>query len=113
MEDFTTGGTASCRVAARIEHAPRMDTQTPDRRIIERRREIRTSTNQRGVIKFGAAGTELACTVHDLTMGGAGLSVGTSFGVPQVFRLTIDGQPNTRHCRVVWREGKRLGVLFE
>ena len=38
-----------------------------------------------------AAGTELACTVHDLTMGGAGLSVGTSFGVPPVFRLTIDG----------------------
>ena len=101
----------SCRGQDR---AAGMDTQTPDRRIMEeRRREPRTSTNQRGVIKFGAAGTELACTVHDLTLGGAGLSVGTSFGVPQVFRLTIDGQPNTRHCRVVWREGKRLGVSFE
>ena len=79
----------------------------------ERRREGRVSTNKRGLIRFGAAGTEMPCTVNDLTERGAGLSVGSTFGLPQVFRLTIDGEAGTRHCRVIWTDGKRLGVSFE
>jgi hypothetical protein len=27
--------------------------------------------------------------------------------------LLIDGETYTRHCRVVWTDGKRLGVQFE
>ena len=81
--------------------------------MIERRRVIRVSTHQRGVIKFGSTGTEHPCTVNDLTPSGAGLSVGSIFGLPQVFRLTIDGEAGTRHCRVIWSDGKKLGVSFE
>jgi hypothetical protein len=81
--------------------------------LLDRRREIRTPVNRRGVIKFGAAGQELLCTVTDLTPSGAGLSFGTTFGVPQVFRLAIDGETDNRHCRVVWTDGKKLGVSFE
>lgn len=79
----------------------------------DRRNNDRISTHRRGVIKFGPAGQELACTVDDLTMMGAGLHVGTTFGLPKVFRLTVDGEPETRHCRVVWTDGKRVGVSFE
>jgi hypothetical protein len=46
-------------------------------------------------------------------MVGAGLHVGTTFGLPKVFRLTVDGEPETRHCRVVWTDGKRVGVSFD
>jgi hypothetical protein len=81
--------------------------------MLDRRKEIRTPVNQRGAIKFGAAGQELPCTVTDLTARGAGLSLGTTFGVPRVFLLTIDGEANNRHCRVVWANGKKLGVSFE
>lgn len=81
--------------------------------MLDRRKEIRTSVNQRGAIKFGAAGQELPCTVTDLTPHGAGLSLGTTFGVPQVFQLTIDGEGKHRHCRVIWANGKKLGVSFE
>ena len=79
----------------------------------DRRNCDRISTHRRGVIKFGPAGQELACAVDDLTMVGAGLHVGTTFGLPKVFRLTVDGETETKHCRVVWTDGKRIGVSFE
>ena len=79
----------------------------------ERRRDVREPKNLRGLISFGAAGQEMPCTVADLTPRGAGLSVGTTFGVPDVFQLRIDGEPNSRHCRVAWVNGKRLGVSFQ
>ena len=82
-------------------------------RDVDRRKDARSSMHRRGLIKYGATGQELACTVEDLTTAGAGLHVGTTFGVPRVFRLTIDGEPLARHCRVVWTDGKRLGVAFE
>jgi hypothetical protein len=50
--------------------------------------------------------------VLDLTPQGAGLSVGTTFGVPQVFQLMVDGEKASRHCRVVWTDDKKLGVSF-
>jgi hypothetical protein len=46
-------------------------------------------------------------------MVGAGLHVATTFGLPKVFRLTVDGETQTRHCRVVWTDGKRVGVSFD
>ena len=81
--------------------------------MLDRRKDSRTSMYRRGLIKYGAAGQELACTVEDLTMAGAGLHVGTTFGLPRVFRLTIDGEAMARHCKVIWTDGKRLGVAFE
>ncbi|MGH6684516.1 MAG: PilZ domain-containing protein [Pseudolabrys sp.] len=79
----------------------------------ERRQDPRVPTSKRGFIKFGAAGTEMPCSVNDLTSNGAGLSVSTSFGVPRVFQLAIDGETGARHCRVIWTDGKKLGVSFE
>jgi hypothetical protein len=79
----------------------------------DRRKDARVSTHLRGLIKYGAAGQQMACSVENLTMTGAGLHVGTTFGLPRVFQLSVDGEPQTRHCRVVWTEGKRLGVTFD
>jgi len=79
----------------------------------DRRKDDRIAAHRRGTIRFGPAGTELPCTVDDLTTAGAGLHVGTTFGLPKVFRLTVNGEIETRHCRVVWTDGKRLGVSFE
>lgn len=81
--------------------------------MLERRKEIRTPVNRTGTIRFGAVGQEMPCTITDLTASGAGLSLGTAFGVPRVFQLTINGDTYSRHCRVVWADGKKLGVAFE
>jgi hypothetical protein len=79
----------------------------------ERRQDPRIPAHRRGVIKFGPAGQELSCTVEDLTATGAGLLVPSTFGLPRVFRLTIDGEVGSKHCRLVWTDGKRVGVSFE
>ncbi len=77
----------------------------------ERRQDLRVTTSKRGLIKFGAA--EIVCSVNDLTPRGAGLSVVSTFGLPRVFQLAIDGEADPRHCRVIWTDGKKLGVSFE
>jgi hypothetical protein len=79
----------------------------------ERRQGARVITHRRGVIKFGPAGQEISCSVEDLTATGAGLHVASTFGLPRVFRLTIDGENTAKHCRIVWTDGKRVGVAFE
>jgi len=79
----------------------------------ERRLDQRVVLSKPGSIKFGAAGTEVPCSVNDLTPRGAGLSVASSFGLPRVFQLAINGEKGTRHCRVIWTDGKKLGVTFE
>lgn len=81
--------------------------------MLDLRREIRAPVNLRGLIKYGAAGQKLPCTVTDLTRHGAGLSLSTTFGVPRVFQLAIDGEKSDRHCKVIWTNGKKLGVSFD
>ena len=81
--------------------------------MLDRRKDVRAPGLRRGIIKFGPAGQQLPCNIEDLTTAGAGLHVGTTFGLPKAFRLSIDGEIETRHCRVVWTDGKRLGVSFE
>ena len=79
----------------------------------ERRAELRQHTNIRGVARYGACNHEKPCTVSDLSTRGAGLTFASTFGVPNQFQLLIDNESYGRHCRVVWTDGKRLGVQFE
>jgi hypothetical protein len=79
----------------------------------DQRREARVPQNKVGVIRFGAARHELPCIIIDLTPRGAGIVLGSTFGVPQVFQLKIDGETEVKHCRVSWAQGSKLGVSFE
>lgn len=79
----------------------------------DQRREARVPQNTAGVIRFGAAGHELPCIVIDITPRGAGIVLGSAFGVPQVFQLTISGETEVKRCRVNWAQGSKLGVSFE
>jgi hypothetical protein len=91
-----------------------MDTNSSektDRPTSERRSDTRNSVRIPGTIKFGPIGTELPCTVHDLTPRGAGLSVATTFGLPETFQLVIEGR-GSRNCRVRWTDDRKIGVSF-
>ena len=77
------------------------------------RREDRVPQNKIGVIKFGAAGYQRPCAVVDLTSHGAGITIASAFGVPNVFQLTINGEKEARQCRIIWAQGRTLGVTFE
>lgn len=77
------------------------------------RSEERVPQNKIGVIKFGAAGYQRPCAVVDLSSHGAGITIASAFGVPKVFQLTISGEKEARQCRVIWQQGRTLGVSFE
>ena len=76
----------------------------------ERRKDDRVSPGTRGVIKFGPAGQVMPCAIDDPTARGAGLRVGLSL-VYRGFLLTIDGEATSRHCRVIWSDGKKQRLV--
>jgi hypothetical protein len=80
--------------------------------IRDARTEMRVPVSKTGFIRFGAAGHELPCAVTDLTPNGASITLGSAFGIPQVFQLTINGETEVKHCRVRWAQGSKLGVSF-
>jgi hypothetical protein len=77
------------------------------------RKETRVPLNKTGIIRFGAAGHELLCVITDLTPRGAGITLGSAFGIPQTFQMKSNGEPEVKHCRVCWVQGSKLGVSFE
>ena len=77
------------------------------------RKETRAPLNKTGTIRFGAAGHELGCIVTDLTPRGAGITLVSAFGIPRTFQMKINGEPEVKHCRVIWVQGSKLGVSFE
>jgi len=60
-------------------------------------------------IFFGS--TEVPCTVSSISKIGACLVVQSTHGIPDVFEFAERDRP-TCTCKVVWRDGTRLGVYF-
>lgn len=76
----------------------------------ENRSSHRKTTYNGGEIGYG--GKKVGCIVRDLSPKGARIEV--KFGTPALpdrFDLTIPGVL-AKGCRVIWREGRELGVKF-
>ncbi|WP_229197345.1 PilZ domain-containing protein [Bradyrhizobium acaciae] len=71
----------------------------------------RTPLMKRGAIFFGS--TTVDCLVLNISTGGAGLAVESDAAIPFAFDLEIESEPIRRHCILVWRLERRLGVMFE
>jgi hypothetical protein len=54
---------------------------------------------------------KLQCTIRNLSATGAALQVSTTYGLPPIFDLIIDGV--RRRCHSQWRTDTKIGVLFE
>jgi hypothetical protein len=80
--------------------------------MLDRQLDLRALAPQHGTIRLGAAGEEFSCSIIDLTPRGAVLSAASTFGLPQSFRLEIDGEAGTRHCRIIWVDGNKAGIQF-
>jgi hypothetical protein len=70
----------------------------------------RTPVNRMGMISF--AGTKADCLVLNLSANGAGLALASDVALPLAFELEISGDRTRRHCVMVWRIERRLGVMF-
>ena len=71
----------------------------------------RTVLMKRGTIFF--RNTSVGCLVLNISTGGAGLAVQSDVAIPFAFDLEIESEPIRRHCILVWRLERRLGVTFE
>ena len=79
------------------------------------RKHVRMPGNNRAaVIHLGGDQMPIMCIVADISDGGAGLTVISLKGIPDLFQLEIKGEPTRRSCKVAWKKGpNRLGVSFE
>ena len=64
-----------------------------------------------GTIEFG--GESIPCTVRNLSASGAGIEITSPRWFPDRFVLALPSEGWRKRCRVVWREQKRLGVVFD
>jgi c-di-GMP-binding flagellar brake protein YcgR len=80
---------------------------------LARRKYQRTSVQQAAMIIIASDLPPIRCTVIDISAAGAGLWVGSTFGIPSTFKLLIDDDPTLRACRVARIEPHKLGVEFQ
>lgn len=79
----------------------------------EKRRAARQRVLRGGVICIHQLGSTVQCTVRNLSETGACLLVTTPVGIPSEFTLVLDREKVPRHCRIVWRATKKIGVVFQ
>ena len=79
----------------------------------DRRTEARAKSVRAGLIRYDdPARIEIDCVLLDLSVTGAQLDALGAVGVPDTVRLLVQAERLNRACRVVWRNGDRIGVRF-
>ncbi|MDA9500856.1 PilZ domain-containing protein [Bradyrhizobium sp. CCBAU 11357] len=78
--------------------------------MIEKRTSQRHRVFKGGKITFESSG--IACTVRNMSAGGAAIDLDTPVMLPQSVTLSIARDHFVRHCRTVWRSDKRVGLAF-
>ena len=79
--------------------------------LAERRVDVRHRVFKGGVIMLDGGGVD--CTVRNMSDGGAALDIATGTLLQQRFRLAIKADDFIAHCRLVWSDGRRVGVAFD
>ena len=72
---------------------------------------LRRRVLKAGSIEFDRAGID--CTIRNISDVGAALEVASPIGIPH--EITLNGLSSgvRHHCHVVWRQEKRIGVVFD
>lgn len=77
-----------------------------ERRVASRRRTLFS-----GKIIFNQQSSVFTCIVRNISDTGACLEIESPVGIPDQFELIVERAGIKADCRVVWRHGKRIGVL--
>jgi hypothetical protein len=73
------------------------------------------ATQRHRVFKGGTItieGSGIACTVRNMSAGGAAIDLDGSVTLPQSFTFAIARDNFVRNCRPVWRNESRVGIAF-
>lgn len=78
------------------------------------RRSVGRLKSARGALLFfdrrpGMCG----CCIADISDRGAKLLINNKPVLPIAFKLTFDNFVTTQRCRLIWRDGDHLGVMFD
>jgi hypothetical protein len=58
-------------------------------------------------------GTQIECSLANLSHRGARIEIDTDTEVPNRFALSlVPNIPDRKFCEVIWRHGKTLGIKF-
>jgi hypothetical protein len=79
----------------------------------ERRSLGRTKINRGVLMHFAGCEGVHACCVRDVTNLGAGIRFNGLTIVPFEFGISFDNFRTMRRCRLIWRDGDFVGVVFE
>ena len=87
--------------------------QTSPRQHAELRRHERKPLHYPAWIVTSPASKPLRCMMSDVSKSGAKLAYKGGAELPDRFMLLLSADGKTRRmCRVVWRQGSRMGVEF-
>ncbi|WP_445216418.1 PilZ domain-containing protein [Bradyrhizobium sp. Pa8] len=78
--------------------------------MIEKRAAQRYRVFKGGTITFESSG--IACTVRNMSEGGAAIELDSPVILPQSFTLSIARDNFVRNCRTIWRNDRRIGLAF-
>ncbi|MBR0718197.1 PilZ domain-containing protein [Bradyrhizobium liaoningense] len=76
----------------------------------EKRTAQRYRVFKGGTITF--EGSDVACTVRNMSTGGAAIDLDATVALPASFTLSIKRDQFVRNCRTVWRTDRRIGLAF-
>ncbi len=80
---------------------------------LTRKREARKSIRQSGWITLDGGFAARPCTVLDLSLAGARITIDDPLVMTAKVRLALSRDARAgRSCQVVWRRGKTVGVKF-
>jgi len=77
-----------------------------EHRIAPRRRILKAAT-----IAFG--GSQIDCTLRNISGTGAAIDVVTPLFIPDRFTLVVPTEQLKRACHIIWRREKQIGVAFD
>jgi PilZ domain len=78
--------------------------------MVEKRAARRYRVLKGATIAFDGNG--IACTVRNLSAGGAAIDLAEHAHLPLSFTLLIESDRFIRRCRPVWSSERRIGVAF-
>ncbi|GEP00033.1 hypothetical protein GCM10007887_25380 [Methylobacterium haplocladii] len=79
----------------------------------ERRLEPRAKIFEFGTVLSDGTSGETTCVIWDASGRGARIEVEHPEKLPQRFVLDIGDRNNLKRCNVIWRIGRKVGVVFE
>ena len=80
---------------------------------MESRKDARSLTLRTAKVRAPTAQSAVNCAVLNISVSGACILVPEGAVIPDMFALEVDDESKVRNCKVVWRNGSRIGLTFD